>query len=106
MDTLVKKAYENWMHVIEYDSESLLGFKEGKSTGTSQIDVPINTQDYPNTFEHQVALPTISVPSEQPSMDSGRTFGAIYLLRFLSASREYMHVHVHTDTSSCIRAFN
>lgn len=71
VDTLVKKAYENWMHVIEYDSESLLGFKEGKSTSTSQIDVPINTQDYPNTFEHQVALPTISVPSEQPSMDSG-----------------------------------
>ncbi|KAL0398662.1 UNVERIFIED_CONTAM: Calmodulin-binding protein 60 B [Sesamum radiatum] len=28
VDTLVKKAYENWMHVIEYDGKSLLGFDQ------------------------------------------------------------------------------
>ncbi|XP_051128554.1 calmodulin-binding protein 60 D-like [Andrographis paniculata] len=34
VDTLVKKAYDNWTHVIEYDGRSLMGFDQNKTTET------------------------------------------------------------------------
>ncbi|KAJ4703379.1 Calmodulin binding protein-like protein [Melia azedarach] len=77
VDTLVKKAYENWMCVIEYDGKSLLGFTQTKSVGAPQTDFPTGPQNYPNSFDQQLTLPTLSVPIplEQPSMDSGLTVG-------------------------------
>lgn len=79
VDTLVKKAYENWMCVIEYDGKSLLGFTQTKSVGAPQTDFPTGPQNYPNSFDQQLTLPTLSVPIplEQPSMDSGLTVGGI-----------------------------
>lgn len=72
VDTLVKKAYDNWMQVIEYDGKSLLGFMQNKNV-VAETDIPSGPQNYANTFGQQVTLPTLSVPppSEQPSMDSG-----------------------------------
>ncbi|KAL4628854.1 hypothetical protein ACB092_05G267800 [Castanea dentata] len=72
VDTLVKKAYDNWMHVIEYDGKSLLSYKENKSLDASQTEVLVNSQDYSNSFDQQFALPslTVPVPSEQPTMNS------------------------------------
>ncbi|XP_041025178.1 calmodulin-binding protein 60 B-like [Juglans microcarpa x Juglans regia] len=78
VDSLVKKAYDNWMHVAEYDGKSLLSLKQNKSLGASQSDVPTNLQDYSNSFDQQFTLPSlpIAVHSEQPSMDSvGITVG-------------------------------
>ncbi|KAK9267494.1 hypothetical protein L1049_009922 [Liquidambar formosana] len=77
VDTLVKKAYDNWMHVIEYDGKSLLGFTEDKSSGSSQTEVPMDPQDYSISFDHQLTLPSLPVPvhSEQPSMNSNLTAG-------------------------------
>ncbi|GAV58852.1 Calmodulin_bind domain-containing protein [Cephalotus follicularis] len=67
VDALVKKAYDNWMHVIEYDSKSLLGFKQNNSTKTTQTDAKICLQDYSNAFgeqvNQQINLPTLSVPA-------------------------------------------
>ncbi|KAG8058981.1 hypothetical protein GUJ93_ZPchr0002g24094 [Zizania palustris] len=37
-DTLVKKAYEDWMHVVEYDGKALLSFKQKKKTVTTRSD--------------------------------------------------------------------
>lgn len=75
VDTLVKKAYDNWNHVIEYDGKSLLGFTQNKCGGAPETDVPTNAFD-------QVTLPTLSVPAppEQPSMHSGLTAGGMILL--------------------------
>ncbi|KAG2689784.1 hypothetical protein I3760_09G155500 [Carya illinoinensis] len=78
VDTLVKKAYDNWMHVVEYDGKSLHSFKQNKSLGASQSEVPTNLQDYSNSFDQQFTLPSlpVAVHSEQPSMDSvGITVG-------------------------------
>ncbi|KAG6696652.1 hypothetical protein I3842_09G158500 [Carya illinoinensis] len=78
VDTLVKKAYDNWMHVVEYDGKSLHSFKQNKSLGVSQSEVPTNLQDYSNSFDQQFTLPSlpVAVHSEQPSMDSvGITVG-------------------------------
>ncbi|TXG47293.1 hypothetical protein EZV62_026587 [Acer yangbiense] len=77
VDTLVKKAYDNWMHVIEYDGKSLLDFMQNKSVVSPQADIPTGPQNYLNSFDQQVALPTLTVPPppEQPSMDSGLSVG-------------------------------
>ncbi|XP_047320876.1 calmodulin-binding protein 60 D-like [Impatiens glandulifera] len=69
VDTLVKKAYENWMHVIEYDSKSLENLKENKSIeATAPNNVTMMPQDYSNSFESQSALPSFSasIPSQMP----------------------------------------
>ncbi|CAA2964814.1 calmodulin-binding 60 B-like [Olea europaea subsp. europaea] len=62
VDTLVKKAYDNWMHVIEYDGKSLLGFDENKGSVGSQID----PKNQPSCFDQ---LRRQSIPAEHPSMD-------------------------------------
>ncbi|KAL2473275.1 Calmodulin-binding protein 60 B [Forsythia ovata] len=71
VDTLVKKAYDNWMHVIEYDAKSLLGFDQNKGSVGSQID----PKDQSNSFD-QLRLES-TVPVEHPSMDlnSGLSIG-------------------------------
>lgn len=76
MDGLVKKAYENWMHVIEYDAKSSPVSNEDDNTGCSKANVPMDLQAYPS--HHQV-LPSLLVP-EQPPMDSGLNVGGILLL--------------------------
>ncbi|KAM6585042.1 hypothetical protein CsatB_012044 [Cannabis sativa] len=74
VDTLVKKAYDNWMHVVEYDGKSFLTSEPEKNLCISQSEVPINSQDYTHSFDQQYlpALP-VPVPSEQHTMDSGLT---------------------------------
>ncbi|KAA8519866.1 hypothetical protein F0562_014044 [Nyssa sinensis] len=77
VDTLVNKAYDNWMHVIEYDSKSLVSYEQDKNSGASHSDITIGAQDFSNSFDHQTTLPSlpVSIPSEQPSMNSGLTVG-------------------------------
>ncbi|KAL0363318.1 UNVERIFIED_CONTAM: Calmodulin-binding protein 60 B [Sesamum calycinum] len=77
VDTLVKKAYENWMHVIEYDGKSLLGFDQSKSSNASQNDLRIHIQDQPNPFD-QLSLPNLPIPPSipaEPPTNPGLTIG-------------------------------
>lgn len=79
VDALVKEAYDNWMHVIEYDGKSLLSFDKNNTSDAFGSDVPTGaTQDYSNSFDHHVILPSLQVPapSDQHSMDSGVNIGA------------------------------
>lgn len=73
VDTLVKKAYDNWAHVIEYDDKSFLGFDQNKSPD-AQNDLRIQSQYQPNSFD-QLALPTLpaSVSAEHSPMTPGLT---------------------------------
>ncbi|PON50409.1 Calmodulin-binding protein [Trema orientale] len=73
VDTLVKKAYDNWRYVIEYDGKSLIS-SEPENLCASRIDFPTASQDYTNLF-YQHFLPglPVPVPSDQPAMDSGLT---------------------------------
>ncbi|KAI4299286.1 hypothetical protein L6164_032760 [Bauhinia variegata] len=79
VDTLVKKAYENWMHVIEYDGQSLMNCKQNKTSDTSQLQVPMGSHDYANSFD-QFSMPSLPVPipAEQPSMDVGVRVGGYH----------------------------
>ncbi|KAL6520644.1 Calmodulin-binding protein 60 B [Orobanche minor] len=70
VDALVKKAYDNWNQVVEYDGQSLLNFKQIKRSNTLRNDLPLGHISYSNTINNQLPpqiLP-VSVPSE-PSMD-------------------------------------
>ncbi|KAL9243571.1 hypothetical protein vseg_017443 [Gypsophila vaccaria] len=67
-DTLIKKAYENWMHVVEYDGKSLLSLKQNKNEDTPRIESPPTQPN--NYYNHQLSLPSLSVPVD-PSLKSG-----------------------------------
>jgi len=77
----VKKAYENWMHVIEYDGKSLLNANQNKTLGTSQPLAPVASHDYSisNSLDQQTSIPSLPVPvtTGQPSMDPAITVGGI-----------------------------
>lgn len=77
VDSLVKKAYENWMHVIEYDGKALLSFVENKSSSASQSDIATGSQNNSNSFDYQINLPNLppSIPLEQPSISPIQTIG-------------------------------
>ncbi|KAL8460321.1 hypothetical protein ACS0TY_031244 [Phlomoides rotata] len=76
VDTLVKKAYDNWTNVIEYDGKSLLGFDQNKSLDASHNEPMILQQDQPNSFD-SLTLPSVppSVPAEHPHVNPGLTIG-------------------------------
>ncbi|CAH9130908.1 unnamed protein product [Cuscuta epithymum] len=72
VDTLVKKAYENWMDVVEYDGKSLMSLNGKKRSGSSQDDHKSGSQNHSNSFNHQLNnVPSLSpsISSEQSSME-------------------------------------
>jgi len=75
LDTLVKKAYDHWDQVVEYDGKSLMSFKENKKSGTLRNDQNMGIVDYSNALNHQLPLPRLPVPLEQPPLDSGLPVG-------------------------------
>lgn len=83
MDTLVKKAYENWMHVVEYDGRMLLNMKQSKRASSSRTEVVIEAPaDYHVSPDQQVSLPRLpsSVPLEQTFMNSVVAVGGEHFL--------------------------
>ncbi|XP_021648513.1 calmodulin-binding protein 60 B isoform X2 [Hevea brasiliensis] len=78
VDTLVKKAYENWNQVVEYDGKSLLNFKQNKRSNAFRNEFPMGQISYPNALDHQMQLPRLpaSVPTDQASVHSGLQVGA------------------------------
>ncbi|XP_043695112.1 calmodulin-binding protein 60 B-like [Telopea speciosissima] len=75
VDTLVKKAYDNWLHVIEYDGKALLGFKQNKRSTRSEF--PMGSADFGKSFDQQLSLPhpPAPAPSQQPSMNTCMAIG-------------------------------
>lgn len=67
VDTLVKKAYDNWHQVIEYDGKAFLSSKQTRRTRSSQNERQMNTIPFPDGIDNQLALPILplSVPPEQ-----------------------------------------
>ena len=112
----MKKAYDNWMHVIEYDGNSLLDFKQHQGVAASQNDVPSGHQDFLNPYDHQDSLPTISVPvpSEQPVVHSGPAIGGtllkfktiiIFYLCFSCLLKASIKFFFHESPAVCLRLF-
>ncbi|CAN1854385.1 Calmodulin-binding protein 60 B [Linum perenne] len=72
VDGLVKRAYDNWSQVVEYDDgNSFMDFKSNESAITSQNDVENDdVQDllgsYGHQQQHQAPLPSVPVRVPQP----------------------------------------
>ncbi|XP_029122118.1 calmodulin-binding protein 60 B isoform X2 [Elaeis guineensis] len=75
-DALVKKAYDNWMHVIEYDGEALLNFRQSKKTATRN-EHPSASKNCPASYDQQACQQHMSttVPGEHPAVDRGVVAG-------------------------------
>lgn len=73
-DVLVKKAYDNWMHVIEYDGKALLNFTKKKKALSDSSNYSSN--------DHEVSQVNLqaSFPLEQPLVDMGVTNGGMKFL--------------------------
>ena len=76
-DALVKKAYEDWMHAVEYDGKALLGFKQKKKSVTTRSDTAAASTSDPASYgsansQKQLSLPEKSgQPSSAGSMNDG-----------------------------------
>ncbi|KAJ1391700.1 hypothetical protein SESBI_36473, partial [Sesbania bispinosa] len=79
VDTLVKKAYDNWMHVIEYDGKSLVNYNQDKTLDTAHPQAPMGSHEYSNSIQ-QISIPSLPLPVQtgQPSMDTGVTVGGYH----------------------------
>ncbi|GAA0166537.1 hypothetical protein LIER_21670 [Lithospermum erythrorhizon] len=72
VDNLVKKAYDNWNEVVEYDGKSLLGVKENDTSHLNGNELQAGPVDHPNTLDNQFLSPRLPVafPSELSSIES------------------------------------
>ena len=72
MDTLVKRAYDNWDQVIEYDGKSLLSFRQSKRANSSRNELQMVTNNYPTASNNQLQVSHLPpLPSEQTTLSSG-----------------------------------
>ena len=60
----MKKAYEDWNQVIEYDGKLLLNFKKNRRS-SARNELKMGGIEYPNALDHQLQLPRLPVPTEQ-----------------------------------------
>ncbi|KAI3446658.1 hypothetical protein Pfo_003323 [Paulownia fortunei] len=76
VDTWVKKAYDNWSQVVEYDGKSLLNFKQIKKSSTSKSDFPLGPVNF-SPLDSQLPPQRLAVaaPSEPSSMDQSMLIG-------------------------------
>lgn len=76
VDSLVKKAYENWDQVVEYDGKSLVNADQNNRSIASEDELRVEPIDYGSSLDHQLQMPAlpVSVPSEQ-QMNSGLPVG-------------------------------
>ncbi|GJM88279.1 hypothetical protein PR202_ga04320 [Eleusine coracana subsp. coracana] len=71
-DALVKKAYEDWMHVLEYDGKALLSFKQKKKSVTTRSDTAAASTSDPTSYGSANSQKQLSPPAKagQPSTAS------------------------------------
>nr|XP_043619331.1 calmodulin-binding protein 60 B-like [Erigeron canadensis] len=77
VDTLVKKAYDNWNQVVEYDGKSLVSFKQPKRSNVSRNDYSSGSIEYPISSNNQLMPPRHSGvgSSDSVTVDSNLLLG-------------------------------
>ncbi|KAL8460200.1 hypothetical protein ACS0TY_031150 [Phlomoides rotata] len=77
VDTWLKKAYDNWSQVVEYDGKSLLNFKQTKKPSTSKSDLPLGSLNYSLSLDNQLPQQRLAAPgpSEPASLDPSMLIG-------------------------------
>ncbi|CAE5989010.1 unnamed protein product [Arabidopsis arenosa] len=76
VDGLVRKAYENWDQVIEYDSKSLMNFNQVSKTDTIDYSIPVSVPSQPSSSYSDVTVeaynqsPASSFPGQSQLADT------------------------------------
>ncbi|GAB2245991.1 hypothetical protein Droror1_Dr00001484 [Drosera rotundifolia] len=70
VDNLVKKAYENWHQVVEYDGKSLLNSKQARRSSASSTGLSTASTSFPDLINHHIALPPLPSSSDQRRIHS------------------------------------
>uniref|UniRef100_A0A1D1XYJ7 N-acetyl-gamma-glutamyl-phosphate reductase n=1 Tax=Anthurium amnicola TaxID=1678845 RepID=A0A1D1XYJ7_9ARAE len=99
-DTLVKRAYDNWMDVIEYDGKALSNSRKGKRT-SPQVALASPT-NYPTSFDHHISLPCLPVPAseDQIPVDRGSGVGGAVSAAYNESHISRYSTHPHEITAS------
>ncbi|XP_062223052.1 calmodulin-binding protein 60 B-like isoform X2 [Phragmites australis] len=63
-DGLVKKAYEDWMHAVEYDGKALLSFKQKKKSVTTRSDTAVASTSNPTSYGSDNSQKQLSLPAK------------------------------------------
>uniref|UniRef100_A0A0D3F6H1 Uncharacterized protein n=1 Tax=Oryza barthii TaxID=65489 RepID=A0A0D3F6H1_9ORYZ len=72
-DGLVKKAYEDWMHVVEYDGKALLSFKQKKKSVTTRSDTAAAATNSPVSYDSSNTHKQLSQPAKAGQTSTGTT---------------------------------
>ncbi|KAG7584319.1 CALMODULIN-BINDING PROTEIN60 [Arabidopsis suecica] len=76
VDGLVRKAYENWDQVIEYDSKSLMNFNQVSKTDAIDYSMPVSVPSQPSSSYSDVTVeaynqsPASSFPGQSQLADT------------------------------------
>ncbi|KAE8667034.1 Calmodulin-binding protein 60 B [Hibiscus syriacus] len=74
VDTLVKKAYDNWNQVIDYNGKSLVNIKQNRRS-SARNELQMDALNYPNALYHQLQLPRLPVLVPTEHVHSGPHVG-------------------------------
>ncbi|KAK8488510.1 hypothetical protein V6N11_045073 [Hibiscus sabdariffa] len=74
VDTLVKKAYDNWNQVVEYDGKSLVNSKQNRRS-SARNELQMDALNYPNALDQQLQLPRLPVAVPTEHVHSGPQVG-------------------------------
>jgi hypothetical protein len=83
-DSLVKKAYDNWMYVIEYDGKALLNPKPKKkitSSGQAETYAPLSS---PASYEQHISSTSMSGPSQAGEQNLKSWYHFIFVSAYFS----------------------
>ncbi|GAB2224616.1 hypothetical protein Drorol1_Dr00005378, partial [Drosera rotundifolia] len=69
-DNLVKKAYDDWMNMVENDGESLLSLKPNKGENSSR-NVASFRQPSANSYDAHLCTPNFLLPPDKSPLDLG-----------------------------------
>ncbi|RAL50844.1 unnamed protein product [Cuscuta campestris] len=98
VDSLVKKAYENWHQVVEYDGKTLLGFKNIKE----RHEIPMGPMDYSKSLVNplQQPQPHRLSQNEHSALDPGVLIGGSSYNNESIAAARYPNQSSHIISST------
>ncbi|KAK8954853.1 hypothetical protein KSP39_PZI002160 [Platanthera zijinensis] len=110
-DMLVKKAYDNWIHVVEYDGKALLSFKQNKKAVRTENSSVSSCN--PSTYTQQVSQQQLPAPFavEKPSVDTSVSIGGVSTAaynahqapRYLNKTHHInSNIHINYDSTSLV----
>ncbi|KAG6517735.1 calmodulin-binding protein 60 D-like [Zingiber officinale] len=74
-DALVKRAYENWSYVVEYDGKALLGLKPNKKTITTRSETSALAK-FSGSYDLEASQQHLSVPEPIPQSSNNQGLAA------------------------------